>query len=107
MRQISQILGFLGTVIVAIGYLPQIRHLAKEHCSAGVSMVAWQIWLLSSILIFSHAFEMLDLVFMTLQAVNIVAIILTISLARRYQGMVCAIHRLAAREAVESATETS
>jgi lipid-A-disaccharide synthase-like uncharacterized protein len=96
MRQVSQILGFLGTVTVAIGYLPQVSHLAKEHCSAGVSIVAWQIWLLSSFLIFSHAFEVFDLVFITLQTVHIVAIILIISLARRYQGMTCAFHKLLA-----------
>lgn len=105
MRQVTQILGFLGTVTVAIGYLPQIRHLARERCSAGVSIVAWQVWLLSSFLIFSHAFEMFDLVFITLQTVNIVAIILIISLARRYRGMTCAFHRLLANQPVGSATE--
>jgi lipid-A-disaccharide synthase-like uncharacterized protein len=107
MTQVSQILGFLGTVTVAIGYLPQIRHLAREHCSAGVSIVAWQIWLLSSFLIFSHAFEMFDLVFITLQTVHIVAIILIISLARRYRGMTCAFHRLLAHQTVGSAIEKS
>jgi lipid-A-disaccharide synthase-like uncharacterized protein len=105
MRQVSQILGFLGTVTVAIGYLPQIRHLAREHCSAGVSIVAWQIWLLSSFLIFSHAFEVFDLVFITLQTVHIVAISSIISLARRYQGMTCAFHRLlAAAGAIDERT---
>lgn len=92
--KLSEILGFVGAVIVAMGYLPQIHHLAKEHCSAGVSISAWQIWLLSSVLIFSHAFEMFDLVFITLQTVHIVAIILIISLAKRYRGMTCALHRL-------------
>jgi lipid-A-disaccharide synthase-like uncharacterized protein len=105
MRQVSQILGFLGTVTVAIGYLPQIRHLARERCSAGVSLVAWQIWLLSSFLIFSHAFERFDLVFISLQSVHIVAIILIISLARRYRGMTCAFHRLLASLPVGSTTE--
>jgi lipid-A-disaccharide synthase-like uncharacterized protein len=104
MRQISQILGFLGTMTVAIGYLPQIRHLARERCSAGVSIIAWQVWLLSSFLIFSHAFEMLDPVFIALQTVHIVAIILIISLARRYKGMTCAFHRLLASQPVGSAT---
>jgi hypothetical protein len=94
MRQVSQILGFLGTVTVAIGYLPQIRHLVREHCSAGVSIVAWQVWLLATFLIFSHAFEVFDLVFITLQVVHIIAIISIISLARRYQGLRCAFHGL-------------
>lgn len=103
MGQVSQVMGFLGAVTVAIGYLPQIRHLARERCSAGVSIVAWEIWLLSSFLVFSHAFEMLDLVFITLQTVHIVAIFLIISLARRYRGMTCAFHRLLASQPAGSA----
>src|SRR5687767_3592801 len=105
MRHLSEILGLGGAVIVAIGYMPQIRHLAREHCSAGVSISAWQIWLLSSVLIFSHAFEVFDLVFIALQTVHIVAIILIISLAKRYKNMTCAIHRLVVHQTVGSATE--
>jgi lipid-A-disaccharide synthase-like uncharacterized protein len=100
--QFSQVLGFLGTVTVAVGYLPQIRHLARERCSAGVSIVAWQIWLLASLLIFSHALEIVDLVFIVLQGVHIVAIVSIIVLARRYRGMTCKFHRLLADPAVGS-----
>jgi hypothetical protein len=53
----------------------------------------------------SHAFEVFDLVFITLQTVHIVAIVLVISLARRYQDMTCAVHSLLVRQAVGSATE--
>jgi lipid-A-disaccharide synthase-like uncharacterized protein len=102
MGQVSQVLGFLGTVTVAIGYLPQIRHLARERCSAGVSVVAWQIWLLASLLIFSHALQMVDLVFIVLQGVHIVAIVSIIFLARRYRGLTCTFHRLLADQAVGS-----
>lgn len=94
MKNLTEILGFLGTVTVAIGYLPQIRHLARERCSAGVSVAAWQVWLLASLLVLAHAFEMFDVVFIALQAVNIVAIVSIISLARRYRGMTCAFHRI-------------
>ena len=34
----SQILGFVGTCIVAAAYISQIRHLIKEHCSAGINI---------------------------------------------------------------------
>jgi lipid-A-disaccharide synthase-like uncharacterized protein len=104
MKQVSQLLGLLGTVTVVIGYLPQIRHLAREHCSAGVSVVAWQVWLLASFLILSHAVEIVDLVFIALQSVHIVAIILIISLARRYRGLTCAFHSVLAGQAVGSTT---
>jgi lipid-A-disaccharide synthase-like uncharacterized protein len=102
MKPVTQILGFLGTVTVAIGYLPQVRHLARERCSAGISIVAWQIWLLASFLILSHAFEMFDLVFITLQAVHIFAIVSIIFLARRYRGLTCTFHTLLADQAVGS-----
>ena len=57
MRELSQVLGFVGAMIVAIGYLPQIWHLAREHCSAGISVSAWWIWLVSSVLIATHAVD--------------------------------------------------
>lgn len=93
MSHAFEMLGFAGALIVAIGYLPQIVHLAREHCSAGVSINAWFCWLLSSLLIFLHAFDMADPVFITLQTVNIVAILSIIILAKRYQKSFCESHR--------------
>lgn len=92
MWEISQICGFTGTLIAAIAYLPQINHLAKEHCSAGMSSKAWLLWLLGSVLIFYHAISIVDNVFIALQAVNIIAIVLILVLCRRYQGMTCPLH---------------
>src|SRR3989338_6705824 len=94
MAEIFQLLGVAGTIIVACAYVPQIWHLAKEHCSAGVSVKAWLLWLLASILIFSHALNVYDIVFITLQIINMASIVLTIILAKRYKLMVCASHEL-------------
>ncbi len=91
---VFQISGMAGTGINAAAYLPQITHLAREHCSAGVSTKAWSLWLLVSALIVSHAFHVFDLVFVTLQTVNIVAIVLILVLARRYRAMACPLHRV-------------
>lgn len=91
--QISNVLGLVGTIIVAIGYLPQIVHIAREGCSAGLSIKAWWLWLLSSVFIALHAFVVFDLVFMSLQAVNILAIATVIVLAKRYERMVCRRHQ--------------
>lgn len=101
--RLLEILGFLGTATVAIGYLPQIIHLAKERCSAGISLIAWWVWLVSSFLIFSHALQRLDYVFIVLQSVHIVAIILIVWLARRYQGMTCPFHAVSPGHSAESA----
>lgn len=46
-----ELLGVLGIAISMLAYLPQVIHLAREHCSAGVSGQAWGMWLVSSLLI--------------------------------------------------------
>jgi uncharacterized protein with PQ loop repeat len=102
-RQAAEIAGFVGTIVMAIAYVPQIVHLARERCSAGVSLPAWLLWLAGSVLICTHAFVVRDVVFLTLQAVNIVAMLSVIVLSRRYANMICASHELAAREAIPSA----
>ena len=91
--QVTSVLGFIGTILVAIAYLPQIGHMARERCSAGVSVKAWYLWLLSGLLIATHAFAVLDTVFIALQVVNILAIATVIVLAKRYQGMACQSHQ--------------
>lgn len=92
MDQFSQVAGFVGALIVAIAYLPQILHLARQHCSAGVSLGAWLLWLLGSVLVLSHAIRVADGVFVTLQIVSIVAIVVVLVLCKRYQGMTCPLH---------------
>jgi hypothetical protein len=34
-------LGVIGIALSMVAYVPQISHLAREHCSAGVSRRAW------------------------------------------------------------------
>ena len=97
MNQTLEILGFVGVAINCFAYAPQIVHLVIEHCSAGVSVRAWMLWLLASFLISLHAFSVFDIVFVALQIVNIVAITLIIILSR-YQDMFCRIHTPAIRE---------
>jgi len=33
----TQLIGFFGTTLAGIAYVPQVIHLSKEHCSAGIS----------------------------------------------------------------------
>jgi lipid-A-disaccharide synthase-like uncharacterized protein len=88
----TQVLGLTGAAIVAAAYVPQITHMAREHCSGGVSRRAWLLWMLASALTLSHALAILDVVFIVVQAVNIVAILLIIMLAKRYEQGTCASH---------------
>jgi hypothetical protein len=36
-----EVLGVLGIAISVATYVPQVIHLGREHCSAGVSSHAW------------------------------------------------------------------
>jgi hypothetical protein len=36
-----EMLGVAGIAISVLAYVPQVVHLGREHCSAGVSRRAW------------------------------------------------------------------
>ena len=42
----TQVAGFTGVGISAAAYLPQITHLIRARCSAGMSRLAFGAWLL-------------------------------------------------------------
>jgi len=86
---VYELLGFLGTLLIVIAYVPQIRHILKEHCSGGVSRRAWLLWLAASILILTYALSTQDNVFILLQFVNIIAIVIILFLIRSYHAQVC------------------
>ena len=70
---VSQLLGLGGTGLVIAGYAPQIHHLIKERCTAGLSLPAFAVWSLASLLFLTHAVLIRDLVFVGVQVVNLVA----------------------------------
>jgi uncharacterized protein with PQ loop repeat len=67
----SQLLGFAGVALGLGGYMPQVVHLIRERCSAGISVQAYLIWLSGA------ALDLTVLLFAT-----------------KYRGMICARHRL-------------
>jgi lipid-A-disaccharide synthase-like uncharacterized protein len=82
------ILGVVGIAISMLAYLPQVVHIAKEHCSAGVSSRAWSMWLLSSLLIGALALHRHDIVFILLQVSSLTSAAVILVLAHRYRGLV-------------------
>ncbi len=86
------ILGTVGIAISMLAYLPQVVHLAKEHCSAGVSSRAWTMWLLSSLLIGALALHRHDVVFILLQISSLGSAAVILFLSYRYRGLVCEAH---------------
>ena len=90
-------LGVVGIAISLLAYLPQAIHLARAHCSAGVSGRAWGMWLASSLLIGALAIHRHDAVFILFQLTTRTSAMVILFLVHRYRGMVCATHEHARR----------
>jgi lipid-A-disaccharide synthase-like uncharacterized protein len=89
---VFEIFGIAGIAISMLAYVPQVVHLGREHCSAGVSRRAWAMWVASSVLIGTLALYRQDPVFILLQVSTLTSAAIILSLAHRYRGMVCAFH---------------
>jgi uncharacterized protein with PQ loop repeat len=48
---VFETVGVAGIVISMLAYVPQVVHLGRQHCSAGISRRAWAMWLVSSLLV--------------------------------------------------------
>jgi uncharacterized protein with PQ loop repeat len=90
---ISQALGAVATGLVIAGYVPQIVHLIRQRCTAGISALAFSVWCFASLLFLIHAAMIRDEVFISVQAVNLVAGGLIVWFAKKYDGEVCPFHR--------------
>ena len=75
-----------------MAYVPQIWHLVKVHCSAGISRSAFAVWLVASVLITAHAVATRAAVFVLLGGVQIVAIGVILLYATRYRYQACGGH---------------
>ena len=88
----SQFLGFAGVALGFVGYMPQVVHLLRQRCSAGLSVHAYLIWLTAAVLLLTHALLIYDGVFIALQAFGAVLDIAVLFLAIKYRGTVCPDH---------------
>jgi lipid-A-disaccharide synthase-like uncharacterized protein len=87
-----EILGIVGIAISVAAYVPQVVHLAREHCSAGVSSRAWAMWLAGGLLVGLLAVRRGDPVFVLLQLSSLTSAAVILLLARKYKGMACETH---------------
>jgi uncharacterized protein with PQ loop repeat len=85
----TEILGVVGAGLAGAAYVPQISHLIKAHCSAGISRPAFELWLLASLLTTVRAVAIGADVFVALGTIQIVATVLIMSYATRYQHTPC------------------
>jgi hypothetical protein len=88
----TQIAGFVGAGLAGAAYVPQISHLIRARCSAGISRLAFGIWLLASLLITARAIAIHAGVFIALGGIQIAATTLILLYATRYKGAPCPVH---------------
>jgi hypothetical protein len=102
----TQIAGFVGAGLAGAAYVPQISHLIKARCSAGISRLAFEVWLLASVLTTARAIAIHAGVFIALGGIQIVATALIMLYAARYKDTPCPSH-LPGQSAANAATGTS
>ena len=89
---ISEGLGMAATGLVIAGYVPQIGHLIKESCTAGISVPAFLVWCVASTLFLFHAALIDDPVFVAAQSINLGAGVVIVVFCRRLEGRRCPFH---------------
>jgi PQ loop repeat len=101
----TEIAGFVGAGLAGAAYVPQIAHLIRARCSAGISRLAFEVWLLASVLTTARAIAIGAGVFIVLGGIQIVATTLIMLCAARYKDTPCPVH-LPRQPAAKTATET-
>ena len=101
----TEIAGFAGAGLAGAAYVPQISHLIRARCSAGISRLAFEAWLLASVLVTARAIAIGAGVFIALGGIQIVATALITFYAARYKGAPCPVH-LPGQPAAKTATGT-
>ncbi len=81
--------GFAGILLVLVAFLPQIFHLVKEHCAAGISLWAFAIWWIASLLLLTYAVSINDPVFIALQGYQLAANTLIVLYTKKYENHPC------------------
>lgn len=88
----TEIAGFIGVGLAGAAYVPQVWHLVREHCSAGISRFAFGAWLVASLLVTTRAMAIRAGVFIVLGSVQIVATTVILFCATKYASSYCARH---------------
>ena len=92
MVTLTQTAAFVGVALAGAAYVPQIWHLVRAHCAAGISRFAFRLWLVGSLLVTSHAISTRAWVFVALGVVQILATTLILWYATKYATSDCGGH---------------
>src|SRR5215472_8214744 len=88
----TEIAGFAGAGLAGAAYVPQVSHLIRARCSAGISRLAFGVWLLASGLTTARAVAIGAGVFIVLGGIQIVATAVIMLCAARYKYTPCPSH---------------
>jgi len=88
----TEIAGFAGAGLAGAAYVPQISHLIKARCSAGISRLAFEAWLLAAVLTTARAIAIHADVFIALGGIQISATTVIMLCATRYKDRPCPSH---------------
>ncbi len=88
----TEVAGFAGAGLAGAAYVPQISHLIRARCSAGISRLAFEAWLLASVLTTARAIAIHAGVFIALGGIQIVATMVIMLCATRYKDTPCPSH---------------
>ena len=89
---VTEIAGFIGVGLAGVAYVPQIWHLVRVHCSAGISRFAFCLWLGATLLVTTNAIATGATVFIVLGGVQVVATALILLYTTKYRSTYCADH---------------
>lgn len=85
-------LGFAGTGLVVVAYLPQVIHLTKEGCTAGISIGAYITWATAAIFLLLYAVAKQDIVFISLQIYQLLVTGIILFFSFKHRGQNCDQH---------------
>jgi hypothetical protein len=88
----TQMAAVVGVALAGAAYVPQIWHLVRVHCSAGISRFAFGVWLVASLLVTTHAIAIGAVIFILLGGVQIVATTIILVYATKYAFSYCVSH---------------
>jgi len=91
---LSELVGLSGAALSGYAYLPQIAHLVRERCSAGLSESAFTLWLIASGLMTVHAITIRASVFILLGTLQLACTGIIAYYGRRYRGLACPFHAI-------------
>lgn len=92
MLRATELAGFFGAGLAGAAYVPQIWHLVHERCSAGLSRLAFGVWLAAALLVLTHAVAIGATVFIVLGGIQLVATTIILIYTTKYENSYCPTH---------------